>query len=58
MMDRHGAFCAEVRSAIDGAHSSFTEELFDLIFVIECVHVYVELCSLRQILIVSSSLAT
>jgi len=39
--NRHGAFRAEMRSAIDGAHSSFTEELFDLVFVIECVHVYV-----------------
>jgi hypothetical protein len=28
-----------MRRPIDGAHSSFTEELFDLIFVIECLHV-------------------
>src|ERR1044072_8022170 len=35
--NRDGAFRAEMRSAIDGAHSSFTEELFDLIFVIERV---------------------
>lgn len=36
--NRHGALRAEMRCAIDGAHSSFSEELFDLIFVIECVH--------------------
>src|ERR1044072_3965994 len=35
--NRHGAFRAEMRGAIDRAHSSFTEELFDLIFVIERV---------------------
>jgi len=29
-----------MRRAIDGAHSSFTEELFDLIFVIERIHVW------------------
>ena len=36
--DRDGPFRAEMRGAIDGAHSSFSEELFDLIFVIESVH--------------------
>lgn len=35
---RDGAFRAEMRGAIDGAHPSFSEELFDLIFVIERVH--------------------
>ena len=36
--DRHGPFCTEMRSSIDRAHASFSEELFDPIFVIECVH--------------------
>jgi hypothetical protein len=36
--NRDSAFRAEMRRAIDGAHSTFSEELFDLIFVIECVH--------------------
>ena len=36
--NRHGPFRAEMRSTIDRAHASFSEELFDLIFVIECVH--------------------
>ena len=38
--ERHGTFRAEMRSAIDRAHSSLSEELFDLIFVIERVHVW------------------
>ena len=37
--DRYGALCAEVRGAIDGAHSALSEELFDLVLVIENVHV-------------------
>jgi len=50
--DRDGPFCAEMRGAIDGAHSSLSEELFDLVFVIECVHVSgLKICSFCQILI-------
>ena len=36
--DRDGPFCAEMCGAIDLAHATFSEELFDLIFVIEYVH--------------------
>ena len=37
--DRHGTLGAEMRGAIDRTHASLSEELFDLILVIECVHV-------------------
>jgi len=36
--DRDRTFRAEMRGAIDLAHSTFSEELFDLVFVIEYVH--------------------
>lgn len=37
--DSDSTFGAEMRGAINGTHSSFPKELFDLIFVIECLHV-------------------
>jgi hypothetical protein len=37
-LDGDGSFRAEMRGAIDLAHAAFSEELVDLIFVIEYVH--------------------
>lgn len=37
--ERHGAPCAQMRGAIDGTHAALSEELFDLVFVIQYVHV-------------------
>jgi hypothetical protein len=36
--DRHSPFRAEMRRAINLARSTFSEELFDLVFVIDDVH--------------------
>ena len=50
--DRYSPFCAEMHSSIDRAHASFSEELFDLIFIIECFQGVLKNCSFRQIFIV------
>jgi hypothetical protein len=36
--DCYGPLRPEVCGAIDGAHASFSEELLDLIFAVECFH--------------------